>query len=117
MIRELADSDRKEVVQCVQEYFVDFRAIDQHHFTFELRDNVAQLLPLNSAPQRASNARERIVEGLLAMCLAMKRKPAIRFSEKSEKVTYNYFIPSTSPSPSPHVYIYVCAWRAEGLFL
>lgn len=88
VIRELADADRGEVVQCVQEYFVDFRTIDQHHFTFELNDNAAQLMPLNSAPQRVGNARERVVEGLLALCLALKRRPSIRYSSKSEQVKY-----------------------------
>ena len=117
VIRELAESDRREVVQCVQEYFIDFRAIDQHHFTFELRDNVAQLVPPNMAPQRASIARDRVVEGLLALCLAIKRKPVIRFSEKSEKVTcYCYHVLSTCVdtlqlhihlvSPSLYLYIY-----------
>jgi len=78
-LEELAQADEHRVVIQVQEFFADFFAINPDFYTLY-------------TPHPAMSAREygwqdtqnRIVDGILSIMLAMKRRPMIRYSAGSD---------------------------------
>ncbi|KAL2622932.1 hypothetical protein R1flu_003137 [Riccia fluitans] len=83
-IQILADADSHEVVQQVQEFYADYFALDPYHFTLNLPSNYLCMLPTLLDPQNTQLACDRIVEGIAAVFLSMKRRPAIRYERNSE---------------------------------
>ncbi|CAM6095667.1 unnamed protein product [Calypogeia fissa] len=83
-IQILADADVHEAVQQVQEFYADYFAIDPYHFTLNLPSNYLCMLPTVLDPQNSQLACDRMVEGIAAVFLSMKRRPAIRYQRSSE---------------------------------
>lgn len=83
-IHLLADSDEQEVVQQVQEYYADFVAIDPYHFTFHMPSNYIYMLPAVVDPSELQRFSDRVVEGLAALFLTLKRRPVIRYQRTSD---------------------------------
>ncbi|GAU47844.1 hypothetical protein TSUD_404210 [Trifolium subterraneum] len=83
-IHLLADSDEQEVVQQVQEFYADYVAIDPYHFTFHMPSNYIYMLPAVVDPSALQRFSDRVVEGLAAVFLTLKRRPVIRYQRTSD---------------------------------
>ncbi|KAL6504826.1 vacuolar protein sorting-associated protein 45 [Orobanche hederae] len=83
-LHNLADSDEHETVQQVQEHYADFVAVDPYHFTFDIASNHMYLLPAVVDPSGLQHFCERVVDGIAAIFLALKRRPVIRYSRTSD---------------------------------
>lgn len=83
-IQILGDADEHEAVQQVQEFYADFIAIDPYHFTLNLPSNYTYMLPTVADPQNMQRICDRMVEGISAVFLALKRRPIIRYQRSSE---------------------------------
>ncbi|KAI3878918.1 hypothetical protein MKX03_037315 [Papaver bracteatum] len=83
-IHVLADSDEQEVVQQVQEFYGDFCAIDPYHFTLNFSLNHIYMLPAVVDPSSLQNFCDRVVDGITAVFLALKRRPVIRYQRTSD---------------------------------
>ncbi|XP_043692709.1 vacuolar protein sorting-associated protein 45 homolog [Telopea speciosissima] len=83
-IHILADSDEHEVVKQVQEFYADFVAIDPYHFTVNIPFNHAYMLPAVVDPSSLQNYCDRLVDGIAAIFLALKRRPVIRYQQASD---------------------------------
>ncbi|XP_043809263.1 vacuolar protein sorting-associated protein 45 homolog isoform X2 [Manihot esculenta] len=83
-IHILADSDENEVVQQVQEFYADFVAVDPYHFTLNIPSNHIYMLPAVVDPSGLQQFSDRVVDGLGAVFLAMKRRPVIRYQRTSD---------------------------------
>ncbi|KAL6504490.1 vacuolar protein sorting-associated protein 45 [Orobanche gracilis] len=83
-LHNLADSDDHETVQQVQEHYADFVAVDPYHFTFNITSNHMYLLPAVVDPSGLQHFCERVVDGISAIFLALKRRPVIRYSRTSD---------------------------------
>lgn len=83
-IHNLADSDELEVVQQVQEFYADFVAIDPYHFILNIPSNHMYMLPAVVDPGKLQHFCDRVVDGIAAVFLAMKRRPIIRYQRTSD---------------------------------
>ncbi|KAG7943055.1 hypothetical protein I3843_15G020100 [Carya illinoinensis] len=83
-IHILADSDEQEVVQQVQEFYADFVAIDTYHFTLNVPSNHIYMLPAVVDPSNLQHFCDRVVDGIAAIFLALKRRPIIRYQRTSD---------------------------------
>ncbi|GLU12770.1 hypothetical protein SLE2022_294290 [Rubroshorea leprosula] len=83
-IHILADSDEQEIVQQVQEFYADFVAIDPCHFTLNMSSNHCYMLPAVVDPSSLQHYCDRVVDGIAAVFLALKRRPIIRYSRTSD---------------------------------
>ncbi|CAN1234859.1 Vacuolar protein sorting-associated protein 45 homolog [Linum perenne] len=83
-IHILADSDEQEVVQQVQEFYADFVALDPYHFSLNIPSNHMYMLPAVVDPSGLQNFCDRVVDGIAALFLALKRRPAIRYQRTSD---------------------------------
>lgn len=83
-IHILADSDELEVVQQVQEFYADFVAVDPYHFTLNIPSNHTYMLPAVVDPGNLQHFCDRVVDGIAAVFLAMKRRPVIRYQRTSD---------------------------------
>ncbi|XP_057449525.1 vacuolar protein sorting-associated protein 45 homolog [Lotus japonicus] len=83
-IHILADSDEQEVVQQVQEFYADFVAIDPYHFTLHVPSNYIYILPAMVDPSTSQRFCDRVVDGLAAVFLGLKRRPVIRYQRTSD---------------------------------
>ncbi|XP_024030625.1 vacuolar protein sorting-associated protein 45 homolog isoform X1 [Morus notabilis] len=83
-IHILADSDELEVVQQVQEFYADFVAVDPYHFTLNIPSNHTYMLPAVVDPGNLQHFCDRVVDGIAAVFLAMKRRPIIRYQRTSD---------------------------------
>jgi vacuolar protein sorting-associated protein 45 len=78
-LEDLATQDEHEVVHQVQEFFGDVYAVSKLAFTFNLRQIFF------TARQTGWNAhKRRILDGLMALLLAIRRRPTIRHVAGSE---------------------------------
>ncbi|XP_059280119.1 vacuolar protein sorting-associated protein 45 homolog [Lycium ferocissimum] len=80
----LADSDEHEVVQQLQEFYADFVALDPYHFTLNMASNHMYMLPAVVDPSGLQHFCDRVVDGISAVFLALKRRPIIRYSRTSD---------------------------------
>ncbi|KAL1810799.1 hypothetical protein DCAR_0622891 [Daucus carota subsp. sativus] len=80
----LADSDEHEAVHQVQEFYADFVAGDPYHFTLNIPANHMYMLPAVVDHSNLQHFCDRVVDGLAAICLALKRRPVIRYSRTSD---------------------------------
>ncbi|XP_044511768.1 vacuolar protein sorting-associated protein 45 homolog isoform X1 [Mangifera indica] len=83
-IHILADSDEQEVVQQVQEFYADFVANEPYHFTLNIPSNHLYMLPAVVDPSSLQHFSERVVDGIAAVFLALKRRPVIRYQRTSD---------------------------------
>ncbi|XP_071722686.1 vacuolar protein sorting-associated protein 45 homolog [Rutidosis leptorrhynchoides] len=83
-IHLLADSDEHELVQQVQEFYADFVPIDPYHFTLNIPSNHMYMLPAVVDPPSLQHFCDRVVDGLAAVFLALKRRPVIRYQRTSD---------------------------------
>ncbi|XP_020207979.1 vacuolar protein sorting-associated protein 45 homolog isoform X2 [Cajanus cajan] len=83
-IHLLADSDEQEIVQQVQEFYADFVAIDPYHFTLHVPSHYIYMLPAVIDPTTVQRFCDRVVDGLAAVFLALKRRPVIRYQRTSD---------------------------------
>lgn len=80
----LADSDEHEAVYQVQEFYADFVAGDPYHFTLNIPANHMYMLPAVVDHSNLQHFCDRVVDGLAAIFLALKRRPVIRYSRTSD---------------------------------
>ncbi|CAN4076163.1 unnamed protein product [Withania somnifera] len=80
----LADSDEHEVVQQLQEFYADFVALDPYHFTLNIDANHMYMIPAVVDPSGLQQFCDRVVDGISAVFLALKRRPVIRYSRTSD---------------------------------
>jgi len=78
-LEDLAQADEHRVVLQVQEYFADFFAINPDFYTLY---TPGPAMSVREDGWRDTNT--RIVDGILSIMLAMKRRPVIRYSAGSE---------------------------------
>ncbi|KAJ4869881.1 Vacuolar protein sorting-associated protein 45-like protein [Raphanus sativus] len=83
-IHILADSDEHEAVQQVQEFYADFVAGDPYHFTLNMPSNHLYMLPAVVDPSGLQRYSDRVVDGIAALFLALKRRPVIRYQRTSD---------------------------------
>ncbi|MED6209023.1 vacuolar protein sorting-associated protein 45 [Stylosanthes scabra] len=83
-IHILADSDEHEAVQQVQEFYADFVAVDPYHFTLHVPSSYTYMLPAVVDPSTLQRFCDRVVDGLAAVFLALKRRPVIRYQRTSD---------------------------------
>jgi len=83
-IQILADSDEHDLVQQVQEFFADYFAIDPFHFTLNLSGNHLRMLPTVADSHNSQQACDRMLDGIAAVFLSLKKRPVIRYQRSSE---------------------------------
>ncbi|CAF2060661.1 unnamed protein product [Brassica napus] len=83
-IHILADSDEHEAVQQVQEFYADFVAGDPYHLTLNMASNHLYMLPAVVDPSGLQRYSDRVVDGIAAVFLALKRRPVIRYQRTSD---------------------------------
>ncbi|XP_009360738.2 vacuolar protein sorting-associated protein 45 homolog isoform X1 [Pyrus x bretschneideri] len=83
-IHILADSDEHEVVQQLQELYADFVATDPYHFTLNMPSNHMYMLPAVVDHSNLQRFCDRVVDGIAAVFLALKRRPVIRYQRTSD---------------------------------
>lgn len=72
------------VVLIIQEYYADFVAIDPCHFTLHVPSSYTYMLPAVVDPSALQRFCDRVVDGLAAVFLALKRRPVIRYQRTSD---------------------------------
>mmetsp|Transcript_50468 Transcript_50468/g.117822 ORF Transcript_50468/g.117822 Transcript_50468/m.117822 type:complete len:577 (-) Transcript_50468:93-1823(-) len=83
-LEQLAAVDEYEVVHQVQEYYADVFAINHDLFSLNL-DSTSRLTEERSTWSSYEELLfDRVVEGLLAACLALRMMPVIRYSSASD---------------------------------
>lgn len=68
----------------MQEFFADFSAIDPYHFSLNLHMNHIYMLPTVVDPTTSQSFCDRVVDGISAVFLALKRRPVIRYQRTSD---------------------------------
>lgn len=68
----------------MQEFYADFVAVDPYHFTLNISTNHLYMLPAVIDPPRLQQFCDRVVDGISAVFLALKRRPVIRYQRASD---------------------------------
>lgn len=68
----------------MQEFYADFVAMDPYHFSLNVASNYMYMLPAVVEPSGLQNFCDRVVDGIAAIFLALKRRPVIRYSRTSD---------------------------------
>lgn len=68
----------------LQEFYADFVAVDPCHFTLNIFSNHLYMLPVAMDPSNLQHYCDRIVDGISAVFLALKRRPIIRYQRTSD---------------------------------
>lgn len=68
----------------LQEYYADFVAGDPYHFTLNMASNHLYMLPAVVDPSGLQRYSDRVVDGIAAVFLALKRRPVIRYQRTSD---------------------------------
>jgi vacuolar protein sorting-associated protein 45 len=71
-------------VWSLQEFYADFCAIDQYHFTLNISNNHMYMLPTVVDPPGMQSFCDRAVDGIASVFLALKRRPIIRYQRTSD---------------------------------
>lgn len=77
-VQRLAEADQHELVQDIREYYADFQAVNRNHFTLDLGRVVGDQIHAWDRRQL-----QRCTERLLAVLLALKKRPLIRYEVAS----------------------------------
>jgi len=83
-LEQLACCDECEVVHQVQEFFADVFAVNHDLFSLNLPSTIRLHEDHKSWTSYEESIFDRIVEGLLAVCLAVRMLPAVRYTSSSE---------------------------------
>eukprot|EP00877_Chromochloris_zofingiensis_P007831 jgi/Chrzof1/3300/Cz12g20040.t1 len=86
-LQDLAEADAaKEQIQQVQEFYGDFMALDKHHFIVPVQNNEVLINPkaVTLSGQSEYEVVDRLVQGLSALFLAVRRRPIIRYQRGSD---------------------------------
>ncbi|KAI0480801.1 glucose inhibited division protein A-domain-containing protein [Xylariaceae sp. FL0804] len=81
-LERLAEADDHEVVKMVQEHFADFIVVNPDLFSLDLRLPQQRIWSGNPDTWN-SDSLQRTTEGIMAVLLALKKKPLIRFEKNS----------------------------------
>ena len=81
-LERLAEADDHEVVRAVQEYFADFLVINPDLMSLNLGFPQHRIWS-TSPDQWNQDALQRSTEGVMALLLALKKKPLIRYQKNS----------------------------------
>ena len=84
LLRKLADADHMQVVKQVAEYYADFYAVNGDLFSLSLGGSLSLSRPRSQYSVHENAALQRSTQGLLAVLLALKMKPYVRFAGASE---------------------------------
>lgn len=68
----------------LQEFYADFVAVDPCHFTLNTSSNHFYMLPVAVDPTKMQHYCDRIVDGISAIFLALKRRPIVRYQRASD---------------------------------
>lgn len=68
----------------MQEFYADFVAVDPYHFTLNIPSNHMYMLPAVVDPSGLQHFCDRVVDGIAAIFLALKRRPVIRYQRTSD---------------------------------
>jgi vacuolar protein sorting-associated protein 45 len=68
----------------MQEFFADYFAIDPFHFTLNLSGNHLYMLPTVADSHNSQQACDRMLDGIAAVFLSLKKRPVIRYQRSSE---------------------------------
>eukprot|EP01132_Coremiostelium_polycephalum_P000849 gene849-1058_t len=79
---DIARADEQDAVAEVQEFFGDYFAINPDTYSL----NIPHVLTQNSG--NWNNNIQRIIDGLFASLVSLKKKPTIRFTQKSKATAY-----------------------------
>ncbi|XP_031475979.1 vacuolar protein sorting-associated protein 45 homolog [Nymphaea colorata] len=80
-LQTLAASDEHEIVQQVQEFYADFVALDPYHFSLNWAPGHIYMLMDHPSYQHFCR---RVVDGIAAVFLSLKRRPVIRYQRTSD---------------------------------
>mmetsp|Transcript_4745 Transcript_4745/g.13162 ORF Transcript_4745/g.13162 Transcript_4745/m.13162 type:complete len:582 (-) Transcript_4745:177-1922(-) len=85
-LQELADSDTKELVAQVQEFYGDYEALEGHHFSVPVgkQNNHVLYQPFSWDFGKSTQLLDRLVEGLASLSMSMRKRPIIRYQGNSE---------------------------------
>jgi len=83
-LEQIAACDEHELVHQVQEFYADVYAINPDLFSLSLPSTIKLTDLRGKWTSYEESLFERIVEGLLAACLALQMRPAIRYTASSE---------------------------------
>lgn len=75
---------KKIILMILQEFYADFVALDPYHFILNTPWNSLYMLPAVVDPSGLQNVCDRIVDGIAAVFLALKRRPVIRYQRTSD---------------------------------
>lgn len=78
-LERLAEADDHEVVKAVQEYFADFLVINPDLMSLKLNHRIWATSPDIWNP----DSLQRSTDGIIALLLALKKKPLIRYQKNS----------------------------------
>lgn len=78
-LERLAEADDHEVVKAVQEYFADFLIINPDLMDLSLQSRIWSTSP----DMWNQDSLQRTTEGVIALLLALKKKPLIRYQKNS----------------------------------
>ena len=67
-----------------QEFYADFVSVDPYHFSLNISSNHFYMLPVAMDPSNLQHYCDRIVDGISAVFLALKRRPVIRYQRTSD---------------------------------
>ncbi|KAK3380048.1 Sec1-like protein [Lasiosphaeria ovina] len=81
-LERLAEADDHEVVKLVQEHFLDFLVINPDLFSLNMSPPLYRIWSGN-ADTWNTDSLQRATEGLVAVLLALKKKPLIRYQKSS----------------------------------
>lgn len=68
----------------LQEFYADFVAVDPYHFTLNIKSNHMYMLPAVADHHGSQIFCDRVVDGIAAVFLALKRRPVIRYQRTSD---------------------------------
>ncbi|WZZ67174.1 hypothetical protein YC2023_078544 [Brassica napus] len=68
----------------LQEFYADFVAGDPYHFTLNMPSTHLYMLPAVVDPSGLQRYSDRVVDGIAAVFLALKRRPVIRYQRTSD---------------------------------
>lgn len=68
----------------LQEFYADFIAVEPYHFTLNIPSNHLYMLPAVVDPSSLQHYCDRVVDGIAAVFLALKRRPVIKYQRTSD---------------------------------
>ncbi|KAH8879394.1 GIDA-domain-containing protein [Thozetella sp. PMI_491] len=81
-LERLAESDDHEIVKVVQEHFADFVVVNPDLFSLGISPPMNRIWSANQDTWN-TDALQRTTEGIIAVLLALKKKPLIRYQKNS----------------------------------